>query len=494
MLFISSSFAQQQGILGLKVIGVTQGEKFEFKYLNEIATITRSITFPSRRINFGTAYKIEQISGPRKCIIQYPTGTITTTRTNVDVDCTPTLKNVELVSRSKDSKTFATFYGSVAPAVGGVIATGVNEGQYITYMTSWNVDPKHGGKNRQIIWFNRGNGQTALVSRGLDGFGANKDSYEPVINSRGYEVAFESSATNLVPKDVNNASDVFMWSLMTDQMHCITCEGNSHSSAASISGNAGFIAFQSNASNLTPGVEGNSTTNVYVKNTVTGETILISKDPKTGKGVGGMYPSISEDGSRIAFYSNSDKLVDGDTNRLWDIFIWESGNPNLKRISLTASGAERNQGNESTSRVVKPTISGNGKFVTFATTATNMIGDETTPIQQVYVADIETGAIVRASQTEGGIIADKDSPIAQGDRIAISYNGKWIAFPTAATNLGGNVILKNLETGKILAVGTPTNGSVGTVSISRDGNTIAFPSGEKLDKKHNSTGIFTVSN
>ncbi|GGG97826.1 PD40 domain-containing protein [Pedobacter zeae] len=495
-LLANNTFAQQKGSLTIKIIGITPHEKFVFKDIkNKPLTFTRSATQYLGVFDYGTPYKFVQVSGLRQAKLKNSEGNINSSEAMVEIDCTPAEKKLELVSRSSDSKAFGTFYGSVSASVGGIKGPGINQGQYVAYMTSWNVDPKHGGKNRQIIWFNRGNGRTTLVSKGLDGLGGNNDSYEAVVDVSGYNVAFESHANNLVKGDINNVSDIFIWNLVSDTVRCLTCDGNYASSSPSVSKNGDFVAFQSKANNLTAGVDGKNVTNVYLKNVRTGETLLISKEPLTGKGLGGAHPSISEDGSRIAFVSNSDKLVAGDNNRLWDIFIWEKDKPVLKRISFTASGAERNQGNESSGRIVKPNISGNGKFVTFATTASNMFEKETSStLQQVYVAEIETGKIIRASETSAGIAGNKDSPIAQGDKIAISYDGKLVAFPTAATNLGGNIILKNIETGKIQAYGTPGNGGVGTVAISRNGNTIVFPSSEKLDKKYNSTGIFAISN
>lgn len=496
LLLISNSFAQQKGMLTIKIIGITPHEKFVFKdIMNKQLTFTKSTTQHLGVFDYGTIYKFTQVSGFRQAKLKNSEGTINSAETVVEIDCTPVEKKVELVSRSSDLKVFATFYGSVSASVGGIKEPGVNQGQYVAYMTSWNVDPKHGGQKRQIIWFNRGNGKTTLVSKGLDGLGGNNDSYEAAVDATGYYVAFESHANNLVAKDVNKVSDIFIWNLVNDTVRCLTCDGNYASSSPSITKNGDFVAFQSKANNLTAGVDGKNVTNVYLKNVLTGETLLISKEPLTGKGLGGAHPSISEDGSRIAFVSNSDKLVAGDNNRLWDIFIWEKDKPMLKRVSFTTSGAERNQGNESTGRIVKPNISGNGKFVTFATTASNMLDKETlSTLQQVYLAEIETGKIIRVSETSAGIAGNKDSPIVQGDKIAISYDGKWVAFPTAATNLGGNIILKNVETGEIQSYGTLGNGGVGTVAISQNGNTIVFPSSEKLDKKYNSNGIFAISN
>ncbi|WP_332024596.1 hypothetical protein, partial [Kaistella sp.] len=87
---------------------------------------------------------------------------------------------------------------------------------------------------------------------------------------------------------------------------------------------------------------------------------------------------------------------------------------------------ERDQGDESASRVVKPTISGNGKFVTFATTATNMSGSPTNKQQHIYVAEVDTGRLIRASKNAEGVPGNGNSPISQGERIPISHDGYWI--------------------------------------------------------------------
>lgn len=486
-------FAQtQSGKLILKVIGIGAGETFKFKDIdNRELVFTAPTTKVLEGLTVGSQYSFTTLSTPRDCKITNGVGTVGNATITVEIDCTyRTFRKFELVSRSTDKKLLGTFYGSSSPSIGGEVATAVKEGQFVAYMTSWNVDAKHGGKNRQIVWYNRGNEKTVVVSRGLDGMGGNKDSYEPVIDARGYSVAFESHATNLVQGDLNNASDVFIWNLMNDQLSCVTCEGNAPSASASISRGGRFVAFSSNASNLTAGVDGTSLTNAFVKDMQTGEIILLSKDPKTGKALGGRHPSISEDGNTIAFYSYADKLVEGDNNKLWDIFVWERGNPQLKRISLTTNGTERNQGNESMSRLVVPTISGNGKYVTFSTTASNMVEGEVTQFQQVYVAEIATGRIIRASENLNKIAGDDDSPIAQGEKVPISFDGAWVAFPTKSKNLGSKMIVKNIFTGETIALGEAYNLAVGRPAISRDGNSVVFPTSSILDKKLPSSGIF----
>ncbi len=402
---------------------------------------------------------------------------------------------VDLISRSSDNKTLGTFYGSSHPAIGGLDATGEKEGQYAAYMTSWKTDAKHGGQKRQIVWFNRGNKRTALVSLGFDDKGANADCYNPAISNSGMDVVFETSASNLDPNDNNKVSDVYIWQLVPSAKVTRVSEGaNAPSAEASISGNGRYVAFTSNATTLAGGVKDTSSPNVYLRDMQTGAITLISKNPKTGDALSGSRPSISEDGSRIAFYSFSDKLVGGDNNDLWDIFIWTRGSNEFKRISKAFNGAERDGGTESRSRVVSPTISGDGKYVAYSTTSSNVADGDSNKMQDVFVVEIETGAVIRVSEGPNNLQSNGDSPAGQGEKIALSHDGKWVAFTTNAKNLGGNMILKNWETGQTLKFGEVGRNGSGTPAITRNAKWFAFPSSEKLDKRFNSSGIFAIKN
>jgi Tol biopolymer transport system component len=212
-------------------------------------------------------------------------------------------------------------------------------------------------------------------------------------------------------------------------------------------------------------------------------------DPKTKKGVGGSNPSISDDGSKVAFYSFASTLVPNDKNDLWDIFLYDSQNPRLKRLSVTASGGEREQGSESASRVIAPSISGNGNYVAFATTAGNMVGEDTNKQQDVFVVNTVSGAVKRVSVGAQGEQGNGDSPAGQGEKIAISFDGSWVAFTTNAANLGSGIILKNVESGEIRVISSDKPG-VSRPAISRNGGYVVFGTGTRLDGRYSSSGIF----
>lgn len=422
-------------------------------------------------------------------------GTISLSPGFVRVGCDYTY---ELASRSTDNAKFGTFYDSSAPVVAGDFA---EEGRYVAFVSSAVGLGGSLGKKRQIFWRDRNTGQTRLVSVGVGGAEGNGDSFAPSISADGQSVAFESYATNLVPIDTNKVRDIFVWNAQTNTTTAVSTgageiETNAESFEPVISGDGSLIAFSSSADNLVPGVvSGTYTVNVYLKRVGSGQSpILISADQKTKKGVGGSNPSISEDGSRVAFYSYASTLVENDKNGMWDIFLYDARNPQLKRLTLTAEGGERNQGTESISRVVTPSISSDGNFVAFATTADNMVPGDTNKSQDVFVVNTESGEVKRVSTVGGaveGVQGNADSPSGQGEKIAISHDGSWVAFSTNAKNLGGNIILKNTINGETRAIVSDQNYGVARPAISRNGGYVVFGAGSRLDSRYPSTGIFT---
>lgn len=502
-------------IFKMNVSGIEQGESF--KFADEYGrTHTYPVSFTGSNLGgfpIGDNYTITQTSGPRQCKMTNHQGVVPNRTITVSADCSKTTASTttpapnstpaasvefDLVSRSPDDKKFGTFYDSNSPVIGGI---GEDEGRYVAFVSSAAGLGNSTGKYRQIIWRDRKTGETRVVSQGMNNAESNGNSFAPSISADGKAVAFESYATNLVPIDTNKVRDVFVWNYDSNTVTAVSdapggIEANAEAFEPSISGDGRFIAFSSSASNLTPGVDGNSTVNLFLKDMQTGTVTLISRDPKTQKGGGGSRPSISEDGSRIAFY-NYFPLTEDDKNTLWDIYVWQRGNPKLKRVSLTSDRTERDQGTESSSRVITPTISGDGRFVTFATTAKNMFASDTNGLQDAFMVEIDSGRVTPLSFANENF-GDGDSPVGQGEKISLTFDGSKAVFTSKAANFGGSLIMQNLVEGSSLRAITPKKSadgvefSIGVPAISRSGKCIAFGSNIKLDKRFPSTGIFVA--
>jgi hypothetical protein len=394
----------------------------------------------------------------------------------------------ELLSRSSDDQVFSNFYETAAPAVGGM---GGEEGRYVAFVSWTKGFAGNDGKFRQVFWRDRNTGVTKMISKSPDGAGADADCALPTMSADGQVVVFESKAANLVPGDNNGKKDIFLWRAKTGTIELVSVPAgggiaNGESYDATVSGNGNLVVFTSDAVNMSGILKGKSLYNIFLRDVVNGKTEMLSVDPTMKTGGNGVKGSISFDGSRVTFCSPSNTLVANDNNGLWDIFLWERGKPGLRRLSLTQDGKERVQGDESGSRQVASALSGNGRFVIYSTTAPNMVPGDNLKYQDVFVLDIDNNKLQAASFTDEGQPGNHDSPIDQGDRLAITHDGTWVAFPTKATNLGAqssNIILYNTKTGRKQAV-TDTRGSyVGRPAISYSGSYVVFGKSEALDQR-----------
>jgi len=465
----------------------------------------------------GSQYNITQTKGSRNCKLSLNEGTVSSNAVTVLANCSktsvtpsnpanpttnnneanPTVpkKKIDLVTRNSENTITNTFVESSSPSIGG---KGEDEGRFVALMMFGKGIDGSDGKFRQIYWRDRKTGETKLISKANNGEQGNKDSFAPSISADGNSIVFESYATNFSENDNNRTRDIFLWKKSSGTVSLISkssqnIPSNGESFEPVISGDGKTVAFTSYASDITDLGSGFNTPNVFVHQISSGSTEFITKDFENGKASGGSAPSISENGKSIAFYSNNHRLVENDTNKLWDIFLWKNGN--VKRISVPNSGMERNQGNESTSRVVYPSISGDGEKVVFATTSSTLVENDTNTFQDIFLYDIRNSSLKRISTLENNAESNGDSPILQGGKVGISFDGKWISYNTNASNLAvskGNIIVQNTENKKIFTITNTSGIGTGNPVISRKGNFVAVPANKPLDSRFSSSGIFTI--
>jgi Tol biopolymer transport system component len=454
----------------------------------------------------GSAYAVTLAAAPadQACsVYRGATGTVPAAAGTLKVGCEFVF---DLASRSSGDNGFGGYADTLQAQVGGLPnpATGGAEGRYIVFVSTSSAVAGPTGGSTQVFWRDRLTGLTRMVSTNAAGQAGNNSSREPALSADGLTVVFESVATDLVSGDTNGASDVFLWSALNPcagvQRVSVAPSGaqaNAGSRQAAVSGDGRFVAFGSNASNLADGVLGTGATNVFLRDNTTGAVTLISRGsvgPGNGIGVGGQYPALSADGSRIAFWSNSRELTAGDNNGLWDVFVYQAGAAPLRRVTLTAAGTERNAGTESGNRVVAPAISGNGRFVAYATTASNIVAGDTNGLQDVFVVDLDAagpGVAVQRVSVAGTVEGDGASPKDAGERASLSHDGTWVAFTTGAGNLGvpaNNVLLVNRTTGEVRAGSAVAGGAVGTPALSHSGAYVVFAARDNLDARFASNG------
>ncbi len=325
-------------------------------------------------------------------------------------------------------------------------------------------------------------GTTERVS--VDSFGAqgNSDSTWPSLSADGRFVAFESSASNLVPGDTNGKHDVFVRDRVTGitervSVDGIGSQGNAHSYWPSISANGDFVAFVSDASNLVAG-DTNGWGDVFVRDRTLGTTERVSVDSAGAQGMNiSDSPSISADGNLVAFASWSETLVTGDTNVTKDIFVHDRQSGATELASVSTSGAQGNYPSD------QPSISADGRFVAFCTNSSTLVSGDTNIVEDVFVRDLQAGTTERVSISTSGAQA---STTCAGP--SMSADGRFVVFHTGSNTLVGgdtngsvDVFLRDRLNGttsrvSVDSAGGQVSGNSDKATLSADAGVVAFRS------------------
>jgi hypothetical protein len=196
-----------------------------------------------------------------------------------------------------------------------------------------------------------------------------------------------------------------------------------------------------------------------------------------GSGPGNTWsarPSISQDGSRVAFVAGASDLVAGDTNNQPDAFVRDLSAGTTMLASLTAVGGQP----DSDARNVM--LSADGTRVGFTTYAKNMgFGGPDDGTQHLYVRDLAAGttALVdrHADGTPGEKSADRVSMSADGNRFLFSSSAKLT--PDAPTN--DDAYVRDVAAGTTVLAGIGPQGEQAStqlfpLGISGDGAKVVF--------------------
>jgi hypothetical protein len=270
---------------------------------------------------------------------------------------------------------------------------------------------------------------TERISVDSSGAQGNNASSAPAISSDGRYVAFQSLASNLVSADTNGQLDVFVHDRQTGQTTMVSIDsngvqGNNASSAPAISSDGRYVAFQSLASNLVS-ADTNGQLDVFVHDRQTGQTTMVSVDSNGVQGNNASSaPAISSDGRYVAFQSLASNLVSADTNGQLDVFVRDRQTGQTTMVSIDSNGA---QGNNASSASA---ISSDGRYVAFQSLASNLVSDDTDGVGDVFRHDRQTGQTTMASVDSSGNQGNNAS-----DEPSISADGRYVAFHSSATDL-----------------------------------------------------------
>jgi Tol biopolymer transport system component len=355
-------------------------------------------------------------------------------------------------------------------------------------------------------------GSTEVVSLNSNRVQSDGISIEPSVSADGRFVAFTSDATNLVPGDTNqcfynlldetfqpgDCPDVFVRDRVTGVTERVSVasngqQGNDESGVPMISADGRYVFFISRASNFYPGDRpvsaelfmhdrqtgtterildpaalgdyaitpdaryiaylgtgsGGYAVFVYDRQTRTNELVSV---PLSGKRLDGqsISPAISDDGRYVAFSSYATVLVSGDTNRKADVFVRDRVARTTERVSVSSLGTQANGDSHSYPFPNSVAISADGRFVTFGSSASNLVpGDTNTCSVQFYYSFTNPGQcpdiFVRDRRERTTTRVSVNSAGGQATNVSfrpvMSSDGTVITFLSLATNLapGGTI-------------------------------------------------------
>ena len=221
--------------------------------------------------------------------------------------------------------------------------------------------------------------------------------------------------------------------------------------------------------------------------------ISLHTDGTQGNGASGVdfegySVDISDNGRYVAFASEATNLVFGDTNGRRDVFLRdrdvdgdgvydEPGSVRTTRISMGLLGAQANSDSWQVG------ISGDGRYVAFASFASNLVTGDTNGTSDVFRYDRVSGTIVRVSVSTAGVQGN-----ALSDQPSVSYDGRYVAFRSYANNLidgdandPSDIFVRDVSSAVTSVVSLNSAGELGDAdsfdpAISGDGSVVAFAS------------------
>lgn len=371
--------------------------------------------------------------------------------------------------------------GSSAPN-GTCTAANLSASARIVAFTSeaTNLLPEDADAVRDVVVANLRKGRGTLASLSTEGVKANQNCDDPVLDAGGKRVVFSSTATNLVDGDFNGMQDVFVRDLRAHKTLRVSVasdgtEANGRSAQATISGNGAVVVFASLADNLVPD-DTNGTFDVFAHDRRTGETRCVSV------GLGGapanafsFTPAISASGRYVAFLSKAGDLGPTTAPGSLQAYVRDLVKGTVQLVSTGLDGALPDRDCHDIS------ISANGRWVAFSSAATNLVADDGHLGWDIYVRDLKKQVTRMVSTGLEGAAADADSRQA-----TVSRNGKWVVFASDASNLvtgdaNGctDVFRWGLKTGlldrvSISSTGEEADGNSEFPNVQRNGRYVSF--------------------
>ncbi|MGD2057907.1 MAG: hypothetical protein PVI04_04180, partial [Anaerolineales bacterium] len=300
---------------------------------------------------------------------------------------------------------------------------------------------------------------TERVSISSEGQEGNLESVSPSVDASGRFIVFASKASSLVPDDSNNMQDIFLhdWANGTTERISIAYDGsepNGESFNPAISSDGNFITFSSTASNLVKS-DGNNAQDVFLYDRINATTELISITASHGQANGPSYePSISGDGRYIAYASEATNIYEGATAEAMEVYCFDRVDRTLSWVSGPTGSSAEGKSSH------QPSISENGRWVAFSSDKPDLVSGDKNNWPDVFIWDRNSGDVELVSRTYlGGV-----SPFG-GFHPSVSGDGHYVVFVSNSSSIVPDdsngmldVFLRDRSAGTVERVNLSTSG------------------------------------
>ncbi|MBX3459986.1 MAG: hypothetical protein KF696_08470 [Planctomycetes bacterium] len=332
---------------------------------------------------------------------------------------------------------------------------------------------------------------------------ANNAAIWPAISANGRYVAYATLATDMAAgvTDNNGTYDLYVYDRLSGSNTLISHVAGDPATTASgwsgrplLSDDGQRISFASKATNLVAGqVDSNGDWDAFHYNRATGECFIMSltvSGPTLTTANAASYPmDISGDGRYTLLLSEADDMGPGitDTNGELDLFVYDAQLNTTRMLTVSAANPTQSMtvAASSAPSINHVGISRNGEWVVFSARDCDVMPglNDNNDFDDVFLLELNTGAVQLVSRRTGGWMGNGDSTICQ-----LSADGQYVMFLSAATNLvypvsDGNAGLDafrlNRASGVIQLLSGPDPSTAGAgvttqAYISADGTTVYF--------------------
>lgn len=278
-------------------------------------------------------------------------------------------------------------------------------------------------QTKQITWVNRN-----TLGLRIDAEPTLPWINRPIISGDGRTVAFVTR-NPVNPDDTQSDPDVVVRDIMSNVTRPVSLDtqGNLAPDGAhdpSLSYDGRYVVFTT-FSSLVPN-DDNNTSDVYIRDMQLARTTLISwSKHHFSPNRASFEPLISTNGRYVVYVSRATNIVDDDTNEANDIFLYSLETGQTKRVNVS------NRGQQANGESFQADISSDGRYVTYLSAASNLVLGDTAATYDIFLFYRDYGVTRRVNRaSHDGAIADGASFTP-----SISADGKAITFKSTATNL-----------------------------------------------------------